>query len=352
MINLIARLLTFKFVLAGLKARRSEPSRPGSGPRGSRPLSVASAASTPFSGAEGSRDGGGIPVQTDDSPGPDSPLDLEPLDWKSTANRTLKEIKDDRVTLIGAGMAYYLFLALFPAVIALVGVLGLIDAPSSVIRSMEESVRNTLPAGARDIIGTAIGNADATRESASGVAAFVGIAVALWSASSGMVALQRGLNVAYDVTEERKFVKARLVAFALIIAIGLLGGVPSPIFTFGESTFFVVLGWILTVVAVMVLFSVFYYLGPNRESPRWTWVSAGGIVGALLWLIVSAGFFFYVNAFNSYGKTYGTMAGVVVLILWLYLTSLTVLIGGELNAELERQAAQKPEPPKTHYGRN
>ncbi len=101
------------------------------------------------------------------------------------------------------------------------------------------------------------------------------------------------------------------------------------------------LGWVLTVLAVVVLFSIFYYLGPNRESPRWTWVSAGGIVGALLWLVVSIGFFFYVNEFSSYGKTYGTMAGVVVLILWLYLTSLTVLIGGELNAELERQAAKK-----------
>ena len=341
MIKLIARLLTFKFVLAGLKARRNDPSRPAPGPPESRPPSVASGASGWASGTEASRDGGGVPVQTGDSPGPDSPLDLAPMDWKRTAKRTLGEIKEDRITLIGAGMAYYLFLALFPAVIALVGVLGLVDASPSVIGSLEESVRSTLPAGARDIIGTAIGNADATRESASGVAAFLGIAVALWSASSGMVALQRGLNVAYDVSEERRFVKARLVAFALIIAIGLLGGVPSPIFTFGDSTFFQVLGWTLTVVAVMVLFSIFYYLGPNRESPRWTWVSAGGIVGALLWLLVSAGFFLYVNEFSTYGKTYGTMAGVVVLILWLYLTSLTVLIGGELNAELERQAAAK-----------
>ncbi len=225
--------------------------------------------------------------------------------------------------------------------IALVGVLGLVDAPSSTINSMEESVRNTLPAGASDIMGDAIGNANSTKESASGIAAIIGIAVALWSASAGMVALQKGLDVAYDVTEERKFVKARLVAFALIIATALLGGVPSPIFTFAESTFFQWLGWILTVVAVVVLFSVFYFLGPNRESPRWTWVSAGGVVGALLWLLVSIAFFFYVNEFSSYGKTYGTMAGVVVLILWLYLSSLTVLIGGELNAELERQGTER-----------
>jgi membrane protein len=341
MINLISRLLTFKFVLAGLKARRNKGAHGASGPPGSRPPSLASSGPSRTKTDEEPRDGGGVPVQKGDGPGPDSPLDLAPMDWKSTVKRTLKEIKEDRVTLIAAGMAYYWFLALFPAVIALVGVLGLVDATSSTINSLESSVRDTLPAGASDIMGDAIGNADSTKESASGVAAFIGIAVALWSASAGMVALQKGLNVAYDITEERKFVKARLVAFGMMIATGLLGGVPSPIFTFGESTFFQVLGWILTVVAVVVLFSVFYYLGPNRESPHWTWVSAGGIVGALLWLIVSIGFFFYVNEFSSYGKTYGTMAGVVVLILWLFLTSLTVLVGGELNAELERQAAKK-----------
>ena len=342
MINLIARLLTLKFVLAGLKARRHEAPRGPAGSSGSRtPSAAASSGPGTVPSKEATDDGGGIPVQKGGSPGPDSPLDLAPVDWKSTAKRTLKEIKEDRVTLIAAGMAYYWFLALFPAVIALVGVLGLIDAPSSTINSMEESVRNTLPAGASDIMGDAIDNANATKESASGVAAIIGIAVALWSASAGMVALQRGLNVAYDVTEERKFVKARLVAFALIIATALLGGVPSPILTFGESAFFQWLGWILTIVAVVVLFSVFYFLGPNRASPRWTWVSAGGIAGALLWLVVSIGFFIYVNEFSSYGKTYGTMAGVVVLILWLYLTSLAVLIGGELNAELERQAAAK-----------
>ncbi len=97
----------------------------------------------------------------------------------------------------------------------------------------------------------------------------------------------------------------------------------------------------MTVVAVMVLFSLFYYLGPNRDSPRWAWVTTGGVVGALLWLSVSAGFAYYVKAFDSYGKTYGSMTGVVVLILWLFLTSLAVLIGGELNAELERQASKK-----------
>lgn len=350
MIKLIARVLTFKFVLDGLKARRAGQTDPASSALATtqrRGTSSARAASRsrerdPQAGgaARPNGDGGGIPVQSGEGPGPDSPLDLEPPDWKATAKRTLKEIKDDRITLVAAGMAYYGFLALFPAVIAAVGVLGLLQIPPAVIQDIESSMRSALPAGASEIVGDAIENAKNPERSASLTAAVVGIAIALWSASSGFVALQKGLDVAYDISQERKFLKARLVAFVLIVATGVLGGVPSPIFTFGESTVFVVIGWILTVVAVMVLFSLFYYLGPNRDSPRWTWVSAGGVLGALLWLGASAAFGIYVNNFSSYGETYGTMAGVVVLILWLFLTSVSVLIGGELNAELERQAAK------------
>lgn len=339
MIHLIARVLTLKFVLDGLRARRGSPPRPR--PRPTPPPGPARPGPNDRPASGKAFDGGGIPVQTGEGPGPDSPLDLAPLDWRVTVKRTLTEIKADRVTFVAAGMAYYLFLALFPAVIAAIGVLGLVDASRETISSLESSVRSTLPAGPSDIIGDAINNAGRPNESASIWAALIGIAVAVWSASSGMVALQKGLNVAYDIPEERKFVKARLVALALIVATLLLGGVPSPIFTFGESTIYVIIGWILTVVAVVVLFSLFYYLAPNRSSPHWSWVSAGGIVGALLWIVLSVGFVIYVNEFSSYGKTYGTMAGVVVLILWLFLTSLTVLIGGELNAELERQAATK-----------
>lgn len=342
MIKLIARLLTFKFLISGLRSRQG--GAPPSGPVARRAAGSSSSSTSARRGGSASQrqsDAGAIPVQSEDASDPDSPLDLEPRDWKDTAKRTVKEMKDDRITLIAAGMAYYWFLALFPAVIAAIGVLGLISAPDATYESIQSSVRSTLPAGARDIIVEAIENARNPENSASLAAALIGIGVALWSASSGMVALQKGLDVAYDVPQERKFVKARLVAFALIIGTGLLGGVPSPIFTFGESTIFVVIGWILTVAAVMVMFSLYYYLGPNRESPRWTWVSAGGVVGAGLWLVVSIGFGVYVAQFSSYGKTYGTMAGVAVLILWLFLTSLSVLVGGELNAELERQASKR-----------
>ncbi len=278
------------------------------------------------------------PAASDRSSTAESPLDLPSAGWRSIAKRAAKDIKRDRVTLVAAGMSYYLFLAIFPAIIAAVGILGLLDVGQGVIDDVGDSVAETMPGGAGQLLTDAIRAANEPSENASLIAAIVGIAVALWSASSGMVALQAGLDVAYDIERERKFLKARGVALLLIVATGALGGVPSPFFTLGESTIFVVLGWILTIVAVVLLFSLYYYLGPNRDSPHWRWVTPGGLVGAALWIVASLGFFFYVENFSSYGETYGALAGVVVLILWLYLSSLSILIGAEVNAEAERQS--------------
>jgi membrane protein len=265
-----------------------------------------------------------------------TPLELEASEWKATVKRTAKEIKEDRVPFAAAGMAFYFFLAIFPALIALVGILGVADVDAS---SLIKSIRDTLPGGAGEALTQAVARANRPSEAASLTAAIVGIGVALWSASSGMVALQSGLNVAYDIPEDRKFIPKRAVALLLLLVTVLLGGVPSPFFTFGEATIYTVLGWVLTVLAVIVMFSLFYYLGPNRERPRWQWVSVGGIVGAVIWIIGSVAFGLYVSTFNNYGKTYGPLAGVIILILWLYLSSLSVLIGGELNAELEHEAS-------------
>ena len=265
----------------------------------------------------------------------DSPLDLAAPDWKATVKRTVKEVKDDRVTFAAAAMAYYFFLAVFPALIAVVGVMGFANLDTS---GLIDSLKATLPGGAGQALTSAVANADEPSKAASGVATVVGVALALWSASSGMAALQTGLNVAYDVDEDRKFLKKRGVALLLLLAAFLLGGVPSPFFAFGASTVFTAIGWILTLAAVMVLFSIFYYLGPNRERPSWRWVSAGGVVGGVLWILASIALGFYISNFNDYGKTYGPLAGVVVLLLWLYLSSIAVLIGGELNSEIENQA--------------
>jgi membrane protein len=157
-----------------------------------------------------------------------------------------------------------------------------------------------------------------------------------------MVALQSGLNICYDIPEDRKLLGKRAVALLLIVLTGVLGGVPSPFFTFGESPIYKVIGALLTLAAVVILFALYYYIGPKRHPrPSWKWVSAGGVVGATIWIVASLGFGYYASNFSSYGKTYGPLAGVIILIFWLFLSSIAVLVGGELNAELERQAASQ-----------
>lgn len=336
-IKLLSRLFTGVIVLRALKSIK--PNGGSGSPAGTSSSTTASPSrvQTP-AGTEQP-----IPAQKGGPGGPDSPLDLQPMDWKSTLKRTLKEIKDDRVTLVAAGMAYYAFLAIFPAIIAGIGILGLVGADEQTITDLSGSITESVPKGIRNILTDAVTSATATSQGAATTAAIIGILVALWSASSAFVALQSGLNIAYDVPQDRKFIGKRAVAFALILATALLGGVPSPFFTFGDTWYFTTLGWVLTIAAVIVLFSIFYFLGPKRENPSWKWVSPGGLVGAVLWLVVSAAFFIYVGSSfgKGYEKTYGALASVVILVLWLFLSSLSILVGGELNAELERQGAAR-----------
>ena len=300
-----------------------------------------------------------IPAQTGEGPGPGSPLELPPRDWKASVKRAIKEFKDDRATLTSAGMAFYWFLSIFPAMLAGIGMLGVFNVSQETIRDLTEDITSAVPGGAGTML------ADAVREGGaegSLVAALLGVALALWSASSGAVGMQLGLDVAYDVKDDRKFVKKRLVAFEILLALLVLGGLATAFIVFGAplgetlrdnlpfgSAFVVVwtvIRWVLGLAALTGLFATIYYLAPNRDTPRWVWVSPGGILAAIIWVVASVGFSFYVDSFGSYSDTYGPLAGVAVLLLWLYLTALAVILGGELNAELERQsAARKGEVP-------
>ena len=186
----------------------------------------------------------------------------------------------------------------------------------------------------------------------------LGILLAIWSASGGMVALETALDVAYEVPKSAKFIKKRLKSFVLILCTVVFGGLSSIFIVegaplghslsnligfhgIGFTIIWTVVRWVLTIILVSLLFSCYYYFGPNREIPSWKWVSPGGVVGTIIFLVASLGFSFYVSEFgnSSYSKTYGSLAGVALLIFWLYLAGIAVLLGGEINAESERQAA-------------
>ncbi len=294
-----------------------------------------------------------VPTQTGDDDQAKSPADLGRAGLKESVRRAVKEFKDDRATLTAAGMAFYWFLAIFPAMLALVGFLGLFNLSQAGLDSVIKTIRSALPGQAATTLTDAIGQATESGNGSSLVAALIGVALALWGASAGMVAMQMGLDVAYDVPQDRKFLKKRLVGLALVLVAAVLGGIATALIVFGApigeslsddfgSAFGIVwtiLRWVGGIAALTLLFATFYYLAPNRETPRWVWVSPGGVLAVLIWLAASIGFSFYVSSFGKYAETYGSLAGVVILLLWLYLSAIAVVMGGELNAELERQSA-------------
>jgi membrane protein len=291
------------------------------------------------------------------SGGAQSPLQIPAHGWRATLQRTVREIVRDRITITAAGVTFYWFLSLFPMVFAAVALIALADGSSALVTDVNSTIDDVAPGDAARILTDAVGNAR-TRAGADGtvLSAVVAIGLALWSASSGMAATQVGLDVAYDVEEDRTFIKKRLMGFTLLFAAFVLGGVAfglvvlgGPIEDFVREHLvtgrvldwaFVAIRWAIALVAVTTLIALFYFIGPNRKPPSWKWISPGGIVATVLWFVASLGFSFYLTRFgDSYVRNYGGLAGVVVLLLWLFLTALSILVGAELNGELERQRA-------------
>ncbi len=268
--------------------------------------------------------------------------------------RALKETAADRITIVAAGVAFYWFLAIFPLLFAGIALINVVDATPATTDAIKDGITNALPGDAATILTDAV---ESSRQRAAGegfTALVVGIALAVWSASSGMASTQVGLDVAYDVPHDRRFVKKRLYGLALVLAALVLGGVGVALLIFGQpltdfvrdnvpladslSWLWTAVRWGLTLVAVTLLFAVFYWIGPNRKPPSWKWLSPGGLLATVLWVLASVGFSLYISGFGgSYAETYGALAGVVVLVLWLYLSALALLLGAELNGELERQ---------------
>ena len=279
-----------------------------------------------------------------------SPLGIPPLGWKDVLRRLRVELAEDNLTLLAAGIAFYFMLSIFPGLIAFVSIWGLVADPAEVARRMEQ-LFTLLPTEAAMVVAHQIDDLTSRSGSGLGLSALVSIAVALWSASKGAKALLAGLNVAYDEVERRNMV--RLQAMALLFTVGfvlfvtvsltLIAGLPAlverlPLGAAGKATS-VGLSWVLLFALVLGALSVVYRYGPSRDEPRWRWVSVGSLAAAVLWLAASAVFSFYASRFGTFNETYGTLAGAVLLLLWLQITAFVVLLGAELNAEAEHQTA-------------
>jgi membrane protein len=279
----------------------------------------------------------------------DLPQEIPPKGWKDIAKRTLKEVKQDQVPLLGAGVAFYALLSLFPAMIAGISIYGLVADPETVRNQLDKLTEMLSPSTA-DLIGEQIKQVTSGAGGALGVATVIGILTALWSASSGMKAMITGVNLAYDESEGRKFVKLRGLAVLLTlgamvlmgVALTLIVGFPALADSWPTALRWTVgtARWVLLAALLIGALAVLYRYAPDRDEPKWTWVSWGSGIATLLWILASIGFSIYANSFGNYNKTYGALAGIIILMFWLYLTAVIVLVGAELNTEMELQTAK------------
>lgn len=275
-------------------------------------------------------------------------LEIPARGWWDIAWRVKRELEADHVGLMAAGVAFYSLLALFPGIAAAMAIAGLMTDASALAVQLEQ-IGSLLPEEAAEII---IGQARAVTGSASGglgLAAVASILVGLFSASKGVQNLVQGLNVAYDEKEERGFVArtALILGLTTFMILGLLVGLGSTLivpvvlafvgFESWAETLVSLLRWPILAGLTILGLSVLYRWGPDRTPAQWRWVSPGAVMACLLWMMGSAGFAIYVRNFASYNETFGTLGGVVILLMWLWLSAYIVLLGAEINAEMEAQ---------------
>jgi membrane protein len=276
------------------------------------------------------------------------PSEIPPRGWLVVLRRVWDQVDRDNMLLVAAGCAFYAMLALFPAITALVSIYGLVADPSQVQQQMS-SLEGILPQQALDLISTQANSVAGGAGNILGWSAALALLFALYTASSGVRSLFTALNIAYEEHEQRGFLQLYLLALAftlggvLALAVGLgvivvlpvaLGYLPlGPIGGIAVR----IGSWAVLLVLLLLGLAVTYRFGPSRAKPRWRWVTPGSAVAALLWGAGSLAFSWYVANFASYNETYGVLGGVIILLMWLYLSALVILLGAELNAELELQ---------------
>lgn len=295
-------------------------------------------------------------ASTDTRPAPDSsgkvddPTDLDRQSWAYVLRKTARELSSDQCTDLAAALTYYAVLALFPAAIALTSLLGLVGQGTEAVDQVLGILGNLGASGVVDSVGPTL--RDLSRSQSAGLGLVLGLAGALWSASGYVGAFGRAMNRVYEIGEGRPVWKLRpamlllTTVLVVLVAVALLGLVVSgPVADeVGDALglgstgvlVFAIVKWPVIAAVVVVIVALLYYFTPNVRQPKLRWVSVGAVLAIVVWALASAAFGFYVANFSSYDKTYGALAGVVVFLLWLWLTNLALLFGAELDAELER----------------
>jgi membrane protein len=280
---------------------------------------------------------------------PERPGKLGGKSWFGVLKRTVREFKDDNLTDWAAALTYYGVMSLFPMLIVFVSILGLIG--TSATQPLIDNLGKVAPGPAQQIFTSAIQNLQ-KNQGAAGIAAIISIAVALWSASGYVAAFMRASNAIYDVPEGRPIWKTAptrvgvtlvqvilgLIAAVLVVFTGGLAKQAGNVIGLGSSfvTVWDIAKWPVLLLIVSFMFAILYWASPNVRQPGFRWISPGGVLAVIIWIIASAAFAFYVANFGSYNKTYGALGGVVVFLLWLWITNIAILLGAELNAEIER----------------
>ena len=281
----------------------------------------------------------------------EGPTQIPARGWKDIAFRLYEDLSSHRILSVAAGVTFYALLAVFPAVAALVSLYGLFADPASIAKQMD-TLSGLLPGGAVDIIGEQVKRISANPRASLSFALAFSLGISLWSANAGMKAVFDALNVVYDETEKRSFVVLNLVSLAftlgaltfMILALVAVVALPIALNFIGLGTvadLAMRLGrWPLLLVAVALVFALVYRFGPSRKKAQWRWVWAGSAFAAVAWLGGSALFSWYVSSFGNYNATYGSLGAAIGFMTWLWISSIIVLMGGELNAEMEHQTAR------------
>jgi membrane protein len=278
-----------------------------------------------------------------------------PRDWWerlwTLGRRVIAETLEDRITTISGSLAFHWFLAIFPAAVALIGLLGLVGLSPSTLHSILHGAAAIMPSQTSQIVASAL--REQPSKGTSRLEIVLGIIVAVWSATEAMAALQIGLDVAFEVKKDRGFLGRRAMAVPLLLLTLVLGVSASSLLVLGDpirsllpahfplvapaaGLAWTAVRWLGAMVLVMLLLSAYYAIGPRRDHFVWRWITSGSIVATISWLAASAAFSEYLRRFGHDTRSYGAFADVAVLLLWLYITGLSVLVGAEVNCEVDR----------------